>query len=133
MVTGINHLTWTVTDIDQTFAFYVDVLGFSPVMKCSWSAYFLAGHVWIAVVKGERREDTRYDHIAFHINRSEYDKVTTKLTDVGVEQWKDNESEGESFYFLDPSGNKFELHYSDLQSRIREGKESWGTDVIWYR
>ena len=132
MISGINHLTWNVTDIEATFAFYVHVLGFTPVMKSDWSAYFLAGDVWIAVVKGERRNDSRYDHIAFHIDRPDYSKLVSKLVQLGVKQWKENETEGESFYFLDPSGNKFELHYSDLAARIRDGKANWGAGVTWY-
>ena len=133
MITGINHLTWNVTDIEETFEFYVSVLGFTPIMKCGWSAYFLAGHVWIAVVKGESRDDARYDHIAFHIDRADYQTLVSKLVNLGIKQWKENETEGESFYFLDPSGNKFELHYSDLDSRIQDGKANWGNDVTWYK
>ena len=121
------------TDIDETFRFYVDVLGFTPVMKCDWSAYFLAGEIWIAVVQGESRVDDRYDHIAFHIDREDYPKLVSKLVNHGTKQWKVNATEGESFYFLDPSGNKFELHYSDLEARIREGKSDWGNDVTWFK
>lgn len=72
MISGINHLTWNVADIEEAFGFYVGVLGFTPVMKSDRSAYFLAGDVWIAVVKGESRFDARYDHIAFHIDRADY-------------------------------------------------------------
>ena len=33
MITGINHLTWNVVDIDVTFDFYVNVLGFKSIME----------------------------------------------------------------------------------------------------
>src|SRR5262245_50599022 len=124
-MSGINHLTWTVTDIETSFAFYVDVLGFKPVMKCTWSAYFLAGEVWISVVTGERRTDTRYDHIAFQVNRADYAALVSRLIVAKAPVWKENQSEGDSFYFLDPSGNKFEIHYSDLAARIQDGKTNW--------
>lgn len=132
MVTGINHLTWNVTDVDESFDFYVNVLGFKPIMKCSWSAYFTAGITWIALVKGPRREDDRYDHIAFATSKDDYESLVSKLKRRGTREWKDNASEGESFYFLDPSGNKLELHYSDLKARVRSGKAEWGDDVVWY-
>ena len=102
MISGINHLTWCVTDIEETFRFYVDVLSFVPVMKSEWSAYFVAGDVWIAVTKGDRRADSRYDHIAFHVDEEKYDEFVSNLLGLGVEEWKSNESEGSSFYFLDP-------------------------------
>jgi hypothetical protein len=101
-------------------------------MKCSWSAYFLAGDVWIAVIQGEGRTDNRYDHIAFQVEPAGYRKLISRLIDAKCTVWKENESEGDSFYFLDPSGNKFELHYSNLKSRIEDGKANWGDDVTWY-
>lgn len=132
MISGINHLTWSVTDIEISFRFYVDVLGLKPVMKSDWSAYFLAGDVWIAVVKGDLRTDGRYDHIAFHVDAAGYEELVARLLASGVEQWKENESEGASFYFRDPSGNKFEIHSSDLAARVRDGKAGWGDAVTWY-
>jgi len=133
MISGINHLTWSVTDIEEAFRFYVDALEFTPIMKSDRSAYFLAGDVWVAIVKGKQRDDARYDHIAFHIDRADYSQLVSKLVNLGIKQWKENESEGESFYFLDPSGNKFELHYSDVNARIQDGKANWGNDFTWYQ
>lgn len=133
MITGINHLTWSVSDIDESFRFYVDVLGFRPVMKCAWSAYFMAGDVWVAVVQGDRRDDERYDHIAFHVDPDDYVDLVARLRAAGAEEWKDNETEGDSFYFLDPSDNKFEIHFSDIEARIEDGKANWGDSVTWYQ
>jgi len=132
VISGINHVTWSVIDIATSFTFYVDVLGLKPIMKCSWSAYFLAGDVWIAVIQGEGRTDNRYDHIAFQVEPAGYRKLVSRLIDAKCTVWKENESESDSFYFLDPSGNKFELHYSNLKSRIEDGKANWGDDVTWY-
>lgn len=132
MISGVNHITWDVTDIDETFAFYVDLLGFTPIMKSEWSAYFLAGDVWLAVCKGERRDDDRYDHLAFHVDEEQYAGFVARLLSRGVQEWKENETEGDSFYFLDPSGNRFEIHSSSLEARIRDGKARWGEGVKWY-
>lgn len=132
MVTGINHITWNVVDIDNTFDFYVNLLGLKPIMKSRWSAYFLAGTVWIAITKGHKRVDDRYDHIALNLDKNDYADLVEKLKQNHVTQWKTNKTEGESFYFFDPSGNKFELHYSSLDNRVQEGKANWGNDVTWY-
>jgi catechol 2,3-dioxygenase-like lactoylglutathione lyase family enzyme len=118
-------------DIATSFTFYVDVLGLKPIMKCSWSAYFLAGDVWIAVVQGEARTDNRYDHIAFQVDPVDHRKLVAKLIEAKCTVWKENETEGDSFYFFSIPGNKFELHYSSLKSRIADGKANWGNDVTW--
>ncbi len=132
MIVGINHITWNVADIEETFDFYINILGLKPVMKSDWSAYFKAGDTWLAIVKGNKREDSRYDHVAFHVEKRDYDKFVQMLVERNTEQWKENGSEGDSFYFLDPSGNKFELHCSSLKTRIEEGKKNWGDSVTWY-
>jgi hypothetical protein len=62
-------------------------------MKCGWSAYFLAGDIWIAVVKGDSRDDNQYDHVAFHIDRSNYQTLVSKLVNLGIKQWKENDTE----------------------------------------
>ena len=80
MISGINHVTWSVIDIATSFTFYVDVLGLKPIMKCSWSAYFLAGDVWIAVIQGEGRTDNRYDHIAFQVEPAGYRRLVSSLS-----------------------------------------------------
>ena len=90
------------------------------------------GGTWLAVVKGERRRDDRYDHTAFDLDLSDYENMVRKLRDNDVVQWKDNESEGDSYYFLDPSCNRFEIYCSSLESRIKHGKENWKGDVEWY-
>jgi len=132
MISGVNHITLTVHDIDIAFNFYTTVLGMKPIMKSRQSAYFQAGNIWIAIVKGERRDDKRYDHIAWQVSKEDFNKISEKIIMYGSEIWKENDTEGESLYFLDPSGNKFELHYSTLDDRVKHGKVSWGRDIIWY-
>ncbi|MFK8138274.1 MAG: VOC family protein [Bdellovibrionales bacterium] len=33
MVTGLNHITLSCIDLDDSFFFYRDVLGFTPILK----------------------------------------------------------------------------------------------------
>ena len=65
-----------------------------------------------------------YSHIAFSCNSSEFEALKSKLIEYGCYEWSKNESEGESFYFLDPDGNKLEIHVGDLQSRLTEMKNN---------
>ena len=132
MLTEINHITWNVRDVDEAFDFYVNLLGFTPIMKSPRSAYFTLGGLWLAVVLGGARNDDRYDHIAFGIAPKNFSHFTEKLKMHGVTSWQENVSAGNSFYFLDPSGNKFEVHAADLRARIQHGKAHWDKDVTWY-
>jgi catechol 2,3-dioxygenase-like lactoylglutathione lyase family enzyme len=43
VVRGINHVTLSVVDIEESFAFYAEVLGFRAVMRSGFSAYLQAG------------------------------------------------------------------------------------------
>ena len=44
MNNGINHINISVADVDGSFLFYKDILGFKPLCKSEGSAYFLAGN-----------------------------------------------------------------------------------------
>ncbi|MBK2524411.1 fosfomycin resistance protein FosB [Klebsiella pneumoniae] len=53
----------------------------------------------------------------------DFESFSYKLKQAGVTVWKDNKSEGQSFYFLDPDGHKLELHVGDLESRLVQCRE----------
>jgi hypothetical protein len=48
--------------------------------------------------------------------------MVERLKRAGVTSFKDNRSEGESFYFLDPDGHQLELHVGDWLSRVEAKK-----------
>lgn len=58
----------------------------------------------------------RYKSASHLFYRCQYHLVWTTV-------WKDNKSEGQSFYFLDPDGHKLELHVGDLVSRLAQCRE----------
>lgn len=66
-VTGVNHITFAVSDLEKSFDFYTDVLGFSPTVRWSNGAYLRAGNLWLALVTGDHSEtspEDDYSHIA---------------------------------------------------------------------
>ena len=132
MIQGINHITWNVHSIEHAFHFYTDILGLKPIMKSDKSAYFLAGSCWCAIVEGTCSVNNSYNHLAFDVLPEDFNAIVEKLKLADVVEWKKNDTEGNSFYFLDPSGNKFEVHSSTLQARITEGKANWGSSVTWF-
>jgi catechol 2,3-dioxygenase-like lactoylglutathione lyase family enzyme len=43
MITGMNHVTLAVTNIDRSFKFYRDIVGLKPLCRWNNGAYFLVG------------------------------------------------------------------------------------------
>lgn len=128
MIKAINHITLAVVNIDTSFRFYKDVLGFKPLCKWNNGAYFLCGETWFCLNHSDvvtPRDD--YTHIAFDIKAPDFIKMKQKLLDAKVVVFKENQSEGNSLYFLDPDGYKLELHVGNWQSRIASKHKNLGS------
>jgi len=136
MITGINHITFSIRDTEESFRFYTEVLGFRAVAKWPKGAYLLAGETWIALVLDSERLRTgalpEYSHIAFSVSSSDFDTLVTRIKASGATIWQDNWTEGDSLYFLDPNGHKLEIHASDLAARLRSAKATpWeGLEIL---
>jgi glutathione S-transferase fosA5 len=120
MVTGLNHLTLSVSELERSVAFYSQLLGFEVRMRGAGSAYLEAGTLWLALVQDETaRADAlpEYSHAAFHVDESELPLAKERLIRAGVRRWQEAKRD-DSFYFLDPDGHKLELHSGDLRSRL---------------
>lgn len=126
MITGINHITLAVSDLTRSFVFYADVLGLKPMAKWTRGAYFLAGSDWVCLSldadtrKGPQPE---YTHFSFSVDRSSFHEWFELVRSGNLMAWKENTSEGDSVYFLDPDGHKIEVHAGDLESRLAALKE----------
>lgn len=137
MISGVNHITVSVNDMDASFRFYVDVLGFKPIQKNPRSAYLTAGDLWFVIERSPDRGAIPagdLSHIALSVDQATFDAIRTKLVALGAKVWMDNLSEGESYYFLDPSGHKLEIAVSNLENRIAYGKKHWnlGDSIQWF-
>ena len=133
MINGINHVTISVKNIEKAFFFYKEILKLKPVMKSSRSAYFLAGKIWIVLDKRKTfKECENYAHISFNVSKKLYKTFITEIKKNRVKEWHKNETEGDSLYILDNSGNKLEIHCSTLENRIKHGKTYYDKDTEWY-
>lgn len=56
--------------------------------------------------------------LAFNISATDFPLFVERLRSANVQEWRNNRSEGASFYFLDPDGHKLEAHVGDLASRL---------------
>lgn len=134
-ITTINHITLACTDINRSFLFYRDILGFKPLVKWDNGAYFLIGDFWFCLnVDAATKPQPCYTHYAFSVNREDFQGMTKKIIASGAALFKDNTSPGESLYFLDPDGHKLEIHAGNYQDRIATKKIDSGNwkNVAWF-
>ena len=136
MIRGINHITIAVKDLEKSFTFYRDLLEFKPLVRHSTGAYFLAGDLWFCLdldLKTRSEPLPEYTHFAFTVEQRDFDAFSAKLKDAKVKIWKENISEGESLYFLDPDGHKLEIHVGDWKTRIMSTKERpWNETLVFF-
>src|SRR5438132_11234385 len=110
MITELNHLTLSVSDLGRSVAFYSELLGFSIRMRGPSSAYLEAGTLWLALVldpKVRRGPLPEYSHAAFSVAASELPLLVERLGSLGVPRWQEPDGFN-SFYFVDPDGHKLD-------------------------
>ena len=135
MISGINHITFAVRDLDRSFHFYSQVLGLRPVAKWYKGAYLEAGTDWVCLtLDPETRAASlpEYTHTAFTVSAVEFSRLVEQLQKAHVMSWQATRSPGESFYFLDPDGHKLEIHVSNLEERLRTLRENPPKDLTLF-
>lgn len=137
MVTGLNHVTFSVANLDRAFRFYSETLELRPMARWYKGAYLTAGDFWICLTLeselAERPLNPTYDHIAFTVSAPDYQALRARLTEAGAQQWQENHSEGDSFYFLDPDGHKLEIHVTDLASRMEALRRTPPRELVLFQ
>jgi len=136
MITGINHLTLSVRDVDRSFRFYVDTLGLKPLARWRRGAYLLAGDLWLCLTLDERTRSSalpEYSHIALSVSGPRFNDMAERIRITGAAIWQDNRSEGLSLYFLDPDGHKLEIHAGDWRTRLAAmKKDPWEPNIQYF-
>ena len=131
MITGINHITFAVRDLSSSIHFYRDLLGMKLHVFWDTGAYLTARNTWICLSLGEPEPAKDYTHVAFSISENALTELRAKRSEAGVEEWKQNTSEGDSLYLLDPNGHRLELHCGTLETRLVELKKSPYKGLVW--
>ena len=122
MLSGFNHLTLAVTDVPRSVSFYHDLLRLQLDATWDHGAYLSLPGLWLCLSLDPLRSTTAavdYTHYAFTVDAADFTPLVEHLRAAGVQEWRDNRSEGASFYFLDPDGHKLEAHVGDLASRLQ--------------
>lgn len=142
LISGLNHITLAVRDIEESFVFYKNVLGLKPLVKWNQGAYFLIdqknttdARFWFCLnVDKNSNPSASYTHYAFTVAKKDFSEMAQRIVTSGATIFKENTSPGKSLYFLDPDGHKLEIHVGDWQKRIEAKKTNLGNwqNVEWF-
>lgn len=128
-IQGINHFCFSVSDLDKSIEFYSQVFEAKLLVKGRRLAYFDLNGLWVALnqeVVFRDPSNRTYTHIAFTIDKEDFELMITKLRNLKVEVLpgrERGERDKKSLYFLDPDGHMFEFHTGQLQDRLDYYKE----------
>jgi len=87
LITGVNHITLAVRDLDRSYRFYVETLGSRPLARWNKGAYLLVGDLWLCLTLDERTRSSplpEYSYIAFNVPAARFEDAAASIRDSGA-------------------------------------------------
>lgn len=124
-VTGFNHVTIRVTDLERSLNFYQDVLGMRLVHHGRKDIYLVWGTAWVCLIERDRKaeegsQEPGVDHVAFSISEEDFDDAVALLqkAKAPVVRGSVERGLGRVINFLDPDSTQLELNTGNLKKRM---------------
>lgn len=123
---GIDHVALTVSDVNRSAAWYIEVLGLEHRLQGMWGGvpvFVGRGATALALFPATKREDQvsekhtrgRILHVAFRANRSDFLAAQAELRRRTIAfDFQDHEV-SHSIYFCDPDENELEITTYELE------------------
>lgn len=129
-IKGISHLTFSVSNLAASAAFYQQVFDAELLFRDEQTAYFDLAGLWLAlnVQTDIPRQEIRhsYTHIAFAVDEAGIAEMEQRLRRLGVPPAPSRSreaGEGLSLYFTDPDGHLLEVHAGSRETRLKTYEE----------
>lgn len=130
LVKGINHITFSVSDLDVSLAFYQQVFDATLLLRAERMAYLDLSGLWLALNVQEdipRREICHsYTHLAFTVEAQDMEQMEDRLRQlhVPIKPGRPRSTgEAHSLYFTDPDGHLLEVHSGSFETRLAAYKQ----------
>jgi catechol 2,3-dioxygenase-like lactoylglutathione lyase family enzyme len=120
MIKGINHITFVVSDLEETSLLFQNILNAEEVYSGPTAKYLTINGIWLALNLGESQERS-YNHIAFTVSEQDLDMYMSRILSHNVELLVGRDriaGEGNSIYFYDYDNHLIELHTGTLSERL---------------
>ena len=113
---GIDHVAFAVPDVEQTVAWYLEVLGFERRYEGAWDgvpAFIGKGTTALALFprKGTSggKPDGSFLHLALRASRAEFDRAKAELRKRGIDFEFEDHGIAHSIYFRDLNDLRLEI------------------------